>query len=267
MITMLKIAFISTSLLCMTGTQFLQPQDASGTLPYTQKKDSDAYIGEDRAKEIAFKDAGAKEKDASYILVHLDMDDGVMVYDVEFVIGNTEYDYEIDAQTGEIREKDTDIEGNKALKEGALTKEEALKTALKDAGVKQKDTTYLYIHFDNEDGVDIYEVEFMAGDKEYDYEIDANTGAILDKDFEMETAGKTTSDKSAITKEKAKEIAVKDAGLAMKDVTFTKVKQEFEDGYDQIQVTFIYGETEYEYEIDAATGKILEVSMESVYDD
>ena len=52
-----------------------------------------------------------------------------------------------------------------------------------------------------------------------------------------------------------------------KDVTFKKVKQELDDGIEKIKVEFIQGETEYEYEIDANTGKILEFSSDSVYDD
>ncbi len=37
-----------------------------------------------------------------------DIDDGVSIYEVEFVNGETKYEYDIDAQTGNIREKGTD---------------------------------------------------------------------------------------------------------------------------------------------------------------
>ena len=271
MFTIMKIALIGTCILGMPGAPrglaqrgYIPPQK----VVYTEQKTGD-YIGEDKAKEIAFKDAGVKEKDASYVMVHLDREDGIMVYDVEFMVGNEEYDYDIDATTGDIVSKDFDIEGNNAAtnSEGAVTKEEAIKTALKDAGVKQKETTYLYVHLDHDDGAEIYEVEFMVGNKEYDYDIDANTGKILSKDFDIEDIGGAVTTEGAVTKDQAKEIAVKDAGFSVKDVTFKKVKQEFDDGIEKIKVEFINGDIEYEYEIDAKTGKILEFSTDSVYDD
>ena len=42
------------------------------------------------------------------------------------------------------------------------------------------------IELDVEDGTSIYEVEFKSGNKEYDYEIDAATGAILKHEAEVD---------------------------------------------------------------------------------
>ena len=42
--------------------------------------------------------------------VKIDYEDGVRVYDVEFYKGNVEYEYEIDAATGEIRERSVEID-------------------------------------------------------------------------------------------------------------------------------------------------------------
>ncbi|MBE6046400.1 MAG: hypothetical protein E7221_06825 [Clostridiales bacterium] len=36
------------------------------------------------------------------------MDDGVNIYEVEFINGEVKYEYDIDAKTGSIRDKDTD---------------------------------------------------------------------------------------------------------------------------------------------------------------
>ena len=65
-------------------------------------------IGEDKALDIAIKDAGVKKADLTNISVHLDVDDGRTEYDVEFHKGTTEYDYNIDAYKGDIIEKDID---------------------------------------------------------------------------------------------------------------------------------------------------------------
>ena len=68
------------------------------------------YIGEDRAKEIALKDAGVSATDATYLHAHLDRDDRVIDYDVEFYCDGKEYDYEINAYTGDILEKSVERE-------------------------------------------------------------------------------------------------------------------------------------------------------------
>ena len=66
------------------------------------------YIGIERAKAIALRDAGVSG--VTFVKAKIDYEDGVRVYDVEFYKDNVEYDYEIDAVTGQIRKKDLDIE-------------------------------------------------------------------------------------------------------------------------------------------------------------
>ncbi len=69
---------------------------------------SDAKISKDRAKQIALEHAKLKESDIKNYRIKLDRDDGVLVYELEFDHNNYEYDYEIDANTGAIREHDKD---------------------------------------------------------------------------------------------------------------------------------------------------------------
>lgn len=69
-----------------------------------------AYIGQEKAKEIALSHAGVSASNISDYSSELEYEDGVMVYEIEFDSGNTEYDYEINAITGAIvkAEKDWD---------------------------------------------------------------------------------------------------------------------------------------------------------------
>ena len=68
------------------------------------------YIGEEKAKEIALSNAGFDESEVSGIIVHLDYDDdyGIMEYNVEFRKDKTEYEYEINAETGDVTDFDKD---------------------------------------------------------------------------------------------------------------------------------------------------------------
>lgn len=54
------------------------------------------------AKDAALRHAGLDENQATDIDVDLDRDNGKLIYEVDFNSGNTEYDYDIDAETGEV---------------------------------------------------------------------------------------------------------------------------------------------------------------------
>jgi len=250
---------------------------------------NNSYIGVEKAKAIALKDAGVSN--VTFVKVKLDTEDGVKVYDVEFYKGNVEYDYEIDAKTGKILEKDTDIENytiptkqtknnnaKNTTNNAYIGVEKAKSIALKDAGVSN--VTFVKAKLDTEDGVTVYDVEFYKGNVEYDYEIDAKTGKILEKDTDIENYTiptkqttkqaanknntknnvKNTTNNAYIGVEKAKAIALKDAGLG--SATFTKAKLDTDDGVKIYDIEFRSGNMEYDYEIDAKTGTILEKDAE-----
>lgn len=65
-------------------------------------------ISADRAKQIALSHAGVSG--ANFTKVELDTDDGVRVYEIEFKVGNVEYDYDIDASSGAIISSSSEID-------------------------------------------------------------------------------------------------------------------------------------------------------------
>ena len=65
-----------------------------------------------------------------------------------------------------------------------------------------------------------------------------------------------------ITLDQAKQIALDNAGVKASDVTFVKEGMEIDDGMTQYEIEFYKGTTEYDYEIDAATGKIISFDQE-----
>lgn len=73
------------------------PTQAPTPAPSTQ-----AYIGEQRAKEIAFKHAGVNETNVWDLEIELDYEHGAYYYEIEFKCGSYEYEYEINAVTGSI---------------------------------------------------------------------------------------------------------------------------------------------------------------------
>ena len=70
--------------------------------------------------------------------------------------------------------------------EGFIGEEAAKDIALKDAGFAAADVTELKAELDTDDAVVHYDVDFKNGGKEYDYDIDATTGAIITVDSEID---------------------------------------------------------------------------------
>lgn len=60
------------------------------------------YIGDQAAINAALSHAGFAQGDVYDLSVELDLDDAVVHYDVDFKQGGMEYDYDINATTGEI---------------------------------------------------------------------------------------------------------------------------------------------------------------------
>ena len=73
-----------------------------------QTRDDELLIGEERAQQIALSDARLAENQVSKLKVKLKLDDGVWYYDVEFRTIALEYEYEIEAYSGAILDKDID---------------------------------------------------------------------------------------------------------------------------------------------------------------
>ena len=155
-------------------------------------------ITEAQAKQIALENAGLTEDQVTFVRSHIDYDDGVMEYEVEFYSGNMEYDYDIDAMTGAIRSMDQDCEfyapaagnvaaaANNGAAAGGITQEQAVEIALKHAGVAKANVSYLQVRPDYDDGMQQFDVEFYVGMTEYNYDIDANSGRIVDFDVDID---------------------------------------------------------------------------------
>lgn len=75
-----------------------------------QNNPQEAEISENEAFQIALADAKLTADELTHSKVRLDYDDGVLEYEVDLRVGYQEYDYDIDANTGDIRSKDVDID-------------------------------------------------------------------------------------------------------------------------------------------------------------
>lgn len=161
------------------------------------------YIGEEAAKKAALENAGITADRVDYINAWLEYDDHrPEYYEVEFSVGNVKYEYEIDMYTGAVLSHEQETHDDRNHQNGggsngsgqnsngtgastAYIGEEAAKTAaLSHAGLSASQARKLKAEYDYDDGIAAYEVDFEYNGYEYEYKIDAVTGAILEYDID-----------------------------------------------------------------------------------
>ena len=162
-------------------------------------------IGKDAAAYAAEQYAGTTALDSVTAEVDSELDESPAHYEVELHTAWGEFEYLVDAYTGKV------ISGQKDLLTTASTPStpnvttklsdqkpdpsgtaqdigyaKAKSIALNHAGVSENEAYDMDIELDDEDGILVYEVEFKSGNMEYDYEINAATGAILKHESELD---------------------------------------------------------------------------------
>lgn len=257
-----------------TGAANAAPITTSGSASQS------AYIGLEAAKEAALKHAGVSASDATFVEAEYDYDDGRMVYEVEFHVKGTEYDYEIDAQTGAVVKYKNEQNGTNTGSSGSantssfIGESAAKAAALKHAGVSESSTKYCNAWLEYDDGrAECYEVEFMAGNTRYEYKIALTSATVLESERDSyggsgssgqstgqsgsQTSGGSGTSSTDIGAEKAKSIALNHAGVSASQTSEMKVEQDWDDGVLEYEVEFKAGGMEYEYTIHGGTGQIL----------
>lgn len=232
------------------------------------------YIGREAARLAALTQLQVNSEDISGEEIEMDFEDGIMVYEVEFVLDGKEYEFEIDAKTGAVLGKTSHPEDD-VLPPAADTSgensyigaERAKEAALNHAGVQATDAKNVKCELDRDDGTAHYDVEFDANGYEYDYEINAVNGKVMKSEKEREDDASAVATKPAsqtatnseklIGQDRAKQIALDHAGLKASAVRNLECEFDLENGTAVYEVEFESGDYEFSYEINASTGKVI----------
>ena len=140
----------------------------------------------EQAKETALKHAGLKADAVTFVKAEQDYENGKLVYEVEFVTNDggkvVEYDYEIDAATGSVVSYDYDAENYVSAK-GATTVSVDEVTAKQTVLNKVPGATAANIYewkLDFDDGRWEYDGKIVYNLMEYDFTVDASSGAVTE---------------------------------------------------------------------------------------
>ena len=252
-----------------------------------QTKEQTQMIPMEEAQEAALNAADIVAADADISATTLSEVAGVACYKVEFTSG--EYAYTINAETGAVmemssQEQNAQASGTQtevadstvpataqtsapapaqnATGTGTVDEAAAQKIALEHAGVKAADATITKSKLDYEDGRQVYDIEWYAGGAKYDYEIATDTGEIISSAYEEKTMG-ADSKNITVSEADAKKTAL-DRVSGATDKDLYEWKLDYDDGRPEYEGKIIYGGTEYEFTIDAATGSVMEWDAEKV---
>ena len=228
---------------------------------------STAYIGMDKAKETALGHAGVKAENAQKLRCERDHDDGVTVYEIEFVADGSKFDYELDAGTGKVlKHSKKALTASVAPSAGATSayigETKAKEAAINHAGVKTGGVTEYECELDRENGMPVYNVEFHANGFEFEYDIHAEKGTVVsfskEADDDRSATGSTTAVGSTyIGETKAKETALNHAGVKADAIRNYSCELDEEDGRLVYEIRFEANGYEYDYEIHAQNGGVV----------
>ena len=231
----------------------------------------DLPIGKTSAAQAAETYAGTLAVDSITWEADAELDEVPPHYEVELHTAWGDFEYQIDAYTGEVLKGTANLAENGQTSSPAaaarISESEATSVVLSDAGVAESSALGLKVKLDWEDGAAVYEVEFRAGGVEYEYEIDAATGAIHGKERDGQARTSSTAASTAyIGEAAAKTAALSHAGVTESSVKFCNVWLEYDDGRpEHYEVEFQAGDTLYQYEISLYEKTVLDCEKEAMH--
>ncbi|HFI0466910.1 TPA: PepSY domain-containing protein [Streptococcus suis] len=231
----------------------------------------------DSAKTIVLKDLGLKANQVRF--KEVDFEKGI--YEIDVLANNVEYDYDIQASTGKIiKKKSKTLAPKKTTAQPTQPKktttvavtismEQAKNIALKDAGLAANKVQFKEVDLEKS----VYEVDFVANNLEYEYDINGLTGKVIKKKTKavavkpaapkknsvVATQPKKVSVVPTLSVEQVKTIVLKDLGLAANKVQFKEV--DLEKGIYEVEA--ITNNSEFDYKINGTTGQIVKKTVEA----
>ena len=211
------------------------------------------------------------------------------------------------AQTNQSVQQNNQMQNNGFANQTAnVSMDQAKQIATQNAGFDVNSVTFIKTIQDYDDFYLKWEIDFVANNMKYEYDISATDGTILKAEREgvayqgggyippananQQAAqgnvgaqqgmqgnvggqqaggnfGGVQANGQGIDVEQAKQIATGHAGFNTSNVTFTKQKYDFDDGIAKWEIEFVVNTNKYEVEVSASNGAIVKYQVESIYND
>ena len=136
----------------------------------------------------------------------------------------------------------------------------AKEIALADAGITEDQTIGIGLSQEFDDGMSLIEVDIYTTEMDYSYAVKADDGTIVEKESSVPPKMENLTTDTSITPAQAAETALAQVSGATTDNL--RIEYEFDDGMPVFEIEIIYDGTDYEMEIDANSGNIIQSSQE-----
>ena len=238
-------------------------------------------IGADKASLFAFADAGVDPVSARNVQSEFEFENGRFIYEVDFISDETKYDYWIQASDGTVIKKNVKIlnQNNTNKDAEVIPTTDASAVTIPDAADTANDDAAAAVPEAPSDDADTAYDDASAAVPEVPSDADVSPlsepsadvpdAPVIDLGPADEPAEaflnpqKNGEGSGFIGIDRAKEIALNHAGKSSSSVSFSKVKLDDDDGEVVYEIEFYIGSIEYDYEIDAYSGTILEYEIDN----
>lgn len=257
---------------------------------------SASYLSAQEIRQIACTHAGVTPESLTASEIEFDYENGRMVYETEFHCNGFEFEYEIDAMTGEIlryhhmgnrpvgnangngnlpsnqttppTQTTPSNESTSSATNGTIGLDKATELALAAAGVSMDDIVLVKQACYEKNGISICDIIFLSDTCKYTYHINAITGDV-EAQYRNERHrgqnghhnaggnGRFYDTSSFIGIDAALSAACSHAGI-QGEVSRLEWELDEDDGSYNYELEFVYNGMQYEYRIDALSGSILE---------
>lgn len=223
-LAVLGVAFATTFLVSCSSDLTGTGTSIPSGFTTTTGSDGLTYISEDAAKKVALGHAGFGESDVINLSISFEIDDGVPHYDVEFTLMQQDYEYEIHATSGTVISFEYDADNSSKSTDSKADSDSESK---KDSDTDSK-------------------ADVSASDKTTE---EKETSVEIDEDY---------------TEDEALEIALAHAEVDEDEILNFMITKTTENKLVIYEIDFFTTDTEYEYEIELATGEILSYDFEKI---
>lgn len=150
------------------------------------------FIGKNKVQDVVVEYMDLSKKDVYFDTIDFELEKEI--YEVEIYYDNQEYEFKINAKNGNViytnYKKEENLPENKVENPSKveetlnITLEEAVQKVLAHANLTGKQVTWKEKKQEMDDGISVYEIDFIYQNQEYEYKVRVDTGEIIYYDYD-----------------------------------------------------------------------------------
>lgn len=226
-------------------------------------QNNNTLLSEAEAKKLALEHFKLGEDEVNFNKFKKELDDGLEVFEMEFQTENENFEIELNAKTGEVLSYERDgiksTGSSDSPSKDLLSEADAKDIALDYFKLDSSEANFTKFEKDFDDGIEAYEIKLTSDREKFKIKIDALDGSVIKSEKKPLDLGASPADsnKDVLSEAEAKKIIL-DRIPGADESHFVKFKSDIDNGKLKYEGELLYKGLEYEFEMDAKTGEIIE---------